>query len=122
MENRPKHVSIPWKNPSDALPLDGNAFPPYLQPVAPASTRLKVHAVPRAAKSALAGVHGDALKIKLAAPPADGAANAELLAFLAKRLGLPKSRVALLSGHTSREKAVLLDGLPPAAVLPLLQP
>jgi len=122
MENRPKHVSNEWKNPQNTLPLNGNVFPPYLQPVAPGSSRLKIHAVPRASKSALAGVHGDALKVKLAAPPADGAANAELLAFLAKRLGLPKSRVTLLSGHASREKTVLLDGLSPADALPFLQP
>ena len=95
-------------------------MPPHLQPC-PDGTRLRVHVVPRASKTVIAGLHGDALKIKLAAPPVDGAANAELIAYLAKLLALPKSRVTLLSGAASREKTVLLPLPPdrlPSALLP----
>jgi uncharacterized protein (TIGR00251 family) len=55
----------------------------------------------------VAGVYGDALKIRLAAPAIDGRANAALLEFVAQRLGLPRSAVELKSGQTSRRKVLL---------------
>lgn len=76
---------------------------------------LTLHVQPGAKKTEVAGLHGDALKIRLAAPPVDGKANDCLVAFLAKRLGLPKSGVALVSGETSRAKRVRLAGVTPAA-------
>ncbi len=60
--------------------------------------RLVVHVVPRARVTAVVGRHGDAIKIRIAAPPANGAANAELTRFLAERLGVPRSAVTLVSG------------------------
>ena len=67
------------------------------------TARLVLHIVPRARATAVAGRHGDALKIRVAAPPADGAANAELIRFLAARLGRPRSAIvitiATLIGH-----------------------
>lgn len=69
---------------------------------------LSCHVRPGAKTSAFAGTYGAALKISLAAPPVDGKANKELCAFLAKRLGLPKSSVSLVSGAASRDKKVLL--------------
>jgi uncharacterized protein len=74
------------------------------------SVILTLHIQPGAKKTELAGLHGEALKIRLAAPPVDGKANAALLAFLAKQAGIPKAAVELLSGDTSRSKRVRLSG------------
>jgi uncharacterized protein (TIGR00251 family) len=71
---------------------------------------LSLHIQPGAKKSEVAGLHGAALKIRLAAPPVDGKANAALLAFVAKQLNLPKSAVSLKSGQTSRQKVVRVEG------------
>ena len=57
-------------------------------------------------------MYGDALKIRLAAPPVDGKANAALIAFVAERLGLPKASVRLISGQTSRRKIVEVAAAP----------
>jgi uncharacterized protein (TIGR00251 family) len=56
----------------------------------------------------IVGLHGDALKIKLTAPPVDNAANAMCVKFLAKALSVPKSSIDIIAGHTSRNKQVLL--------------
>ena len=77
---------------------------------------LNLRIVPRAAKNAIHGELGDALKIRLCAPPVDGAANAALIEFLSDFFSLPRARVQLLSGATSRNKRVLLAGLPAAMV------
>lgn len=67
---------------------------------------LGLHVQPGAKRTEFAGVHGDALKIRLAAPPVDGKANALLLRFLADAFGVPLRRVTLLRGETSRQKLV----------------
>lgn len=67
---------------------------------------LTLHIQPGAKKTEVVGLHGEALKIRLAAPPVDGKANAALLAFIAARLGVAKSQVELVSGETSRAKRV----------------
>ncbi|WP_230970944.1 DUF167 domain-containing protein [Nitrogeniibacter aestuarii] len=72
---------------------------------------LRLHIQPGAKTSGFAGRHGDAMKLRLAAPPVDGKANKALLAYLADFCGLPKSKVELVSGHTSRAKRVRLSGL-----------
>ena len=71
---------------------------------------LSIHAQPGAKRSEVAGRHGDALKIRLAAPATEGRANAVLRAFVAERLGLPRAAVELRSGHTSRQKMLLVSG------------
>ncbi|NJD26084.1 MAG: YggU family protein [Betaproteobacteria bacterium] len=71
---------------------------------------LTLHIQPGAKKTECAGLHGDALKIRLAAPPVDGKANAALVDFIATTLGLPKSAVTLKSGQTSRRKVVEVVG------------
>jgi hypothetical protein len=81
---------------------------------------VEVHVVPRASKTAIAGVHDGRLKVSLAAPPVDGAANAELVAFLAKALGRPKRDVELVSGETSRRKTVAIASVTEAEVRALL--
>jgi hypothetical protein len=75
------------------------------------SARLTIHVVPRAARTNVAGRHGDAIKIRLAAPPVDGAANAELVRFLAERLGVPRGAVTIAGGHTGRRKQIVIAGL-----------
>ena len=63
-----------------------------------------VRVVPRASKNEIVGIHGDALKIRVAAPPVEGRANEDLIAFLAQRLGVRKSQVEIVAGATSRRK------------------
>jgi uncharacterized protein (TIGR00251 family) len=70
-----------------------------------------VRVVPRACKNEIAGVHGDALKVRLAAPPVEGKANEALIAFLAQRLGVRKSQVEIVAGATSRRKMIRVIGL-----------
>ena len=70
-----------------------------------------LHIQPGAKRTECAGMHGEALKIRLAAPPVDGKANDALISFIAKTLGVPKSRVELVSGETSRAKRVRIDGV-----------
>ncbi len=72
---------------------------------------LSLHVAPRAKRTEVAGLHGAALKLRLAAPPVDDKANRELLRFLAGRLGVPNSAVRLVSGQTSREKRVAVTGV-----------
>lgn len=69
-------------------------------------TRLTLHIQPGASKTEVAGIHGDALKIRLAAAPVDGKANAALIGFVAARLGLAKSAIRLKSGQNSRRKVL----------------
>lgn len=71
---------------------------------------LTLHIQPGAKKTEFAGRHGDALKIRLAAPPVDGKANEALLRFIADSLGLAKSAVVLKSGQTSRRKVLEVTG------------
>jgi len=67
---------------------------------------LTLHAQPGARRSEIVGVHGDALKLRLAAPAVEGKANAELVRFLAEAFGVPLRQVSLLRGETSRRKTV----------------
>lgn len=85
---------------------------------------LQVHAQPGAKQSAFAGLHGDALKIRLAAPAQDGRANDELRRFLAKEFALPLSAVVLQSGESARHKRLRVSGVKalPPALQPLLAP
>jgi uncharacterized protein (TIGR00251 family) len=69
---------------------------------------LKVFIQPRSSKNMIAGPHGDALKIKLTAPPVDDAANKLCVKYLSKCLKIPKSSIEIISGHTSRTKRLLL--------------
>ena len=68
----------------------------------------KVSVQPKSARNMVVGLHGDAVKIKLTAPPVDNAANAQCIKFLAKVLGVSKSSLDIIAGHTSRSKQVLL--------------
>lgn len=78
---------------------------------------LEIYAAPRAAKSRVAGLHDGRLKVLVAAPPVEGAANRELVRFLARELGLPRSGVTLAKGASSRKKTVAIEGLDAAETL-----
>ena len=82
------------------------AMTPWLQITGKGDLHLTVHVQPGAKTTACAGVHGDALKIRLHAPPVDGKANQALVAWLAKTLSCPQSTIALIRGQTSRRKTL----------------
>jgi len=67
---------------------------------------LTLHVQPGAKRTEVAGIYGDALRIRLAAPPVDGKANAELLRFLTHAFGVPRRNVTLVRGDASRQKVV----------------
>ena len=75
-----------------------------------------VRVIPRARRNALAGIHAQALKVRLTAPPVDGAANAALIAFLADKLGVRKSALSIRSGEKSRNKRLRVEGVTRAQV------
>ena len=83
----------------------------FLRRINDNTIELRLHIQPRAARSEIVGLHGEALKIRLAAPPVDGKANTMLTAFLAKLLGIHKSAVKLKSGRQSRKKRLLITGI-----------
>ncbi|OLC02630.1 MAG: hypothetical protein AUH78_23665 [Gemmatimonadetes bacterium 13_1_40CM_4_69_8] len=84
--------------------------------------RIVVHVAPRARRTEVAGRHGDAIRVRIAAAPVDGAANAELARFLAERLGVPRGAVAIVSGAGGRRKTVEIAGLETdAAIRTLLE-
>ncbi len=70
-----------------------------------------VHVVPRASRSKLLGVHDGRLKVSLAAPPVDGAANEALISFMAKLVGVPARNVSLVRGESSRQKQLRIQGV-----------
>ena len=76
-----------------------------------ATTRLKVRVSPGARRPGIVGRHGDAWKVRVAEPPEDGRANEAVLKLLAETLDVPRARVTLVSGHSSRDKLVVLDGV-----------
>ena len=75
---------------------------------------LSIRVIPRSPRSRIDGRRGDALLVRLAAPPVDGAANEALIELLSREFQVPKRQVSILSGATSRDKRVELDGLDPA--------
>jgi uncharacterized protein (TIGR00251 family) len=81
---------------------------------------LRVH--PRASRSAVEGLHGDRLRVRLQAPPVDGRANDALVALLAETFGVPRSRIRIERGLSGRDKRVRIvgGGLPPPALAVLL--
>ncbi len=68
----------------------------------------KIRVQPKSSKEMITGLYGDALKIKVKAPPVDNAANKACIKFLAKALSMPKASISIISGHTARTKHVQL--------------
>ena len=75
----------------------------------PALLHLTVHVQPGAKTTSCAGIHGDALKIRLHAPPVDGKANQALIAWLSKTLDCPQSAIELIRGQTNRRKTLCIN-------------
>ncbi len=73
--------------------------------------RLKIHVVTNAKRTELAGVHGDAIKVRCSAPPLDGRANQEVRELLAALLGVPARDVTIARGERSRDKIVEVAGM-----------
>ena len=71
---------------------------------------LRVHVQPRASRSEITGLHGDSVKVRLRAPPVDGAANDELVRFLAELLDIRRDDISLISGATGRSKRLFIRG------------
>jgi uncharacterized protein (TIGR00251 family) len=80
-----------------------------------------VRVIPRSSRDEIVGAQGDALKIKLTAPPVEGAANTALIEFLAKALGVRRGAVSIVRGAGSRNKLVRVQGVTPARVRQLLR-
>lgn len=72
---------------------------------------IHIHVQPRASKNEIVGIHGDSLKIRLTSPPVEGAANSLLVEFMAKKLGIPKSKIEIVSGEKSRHKTLKIEGV-----------
>jgi uncharacterized protein (TIGR00251 family) len=83
---------------------------PPISPTA-AGVRLRLRIQPRASREEIAGVTGGAIRVRLTAPPVDGAANEALVRFLAARLRVPRSAVELVSGRAGRTKLVAITGV-----------
>lgn len=86
----------------------------YLHPAADGSVLLDVHVVPNAPRTAADGVHDGALRVRLKALPIEGRANEALIAWAASTLGVPRSAVELVRGHTARRKHLRIAAGPAA--------
>lgn len=82
---------------------------------------VSVKVVPRASRSEVVGSINGSLKVRISAPPVDGAANAELIRLLARHFGVRKSSVTIISGASSRSKLICVDGIKPSAAEAVLK-
>jgi uncharacterized protein len=89
--------------------LEMNGSDEFVRDVADGCT-VTVRVQPGAKRNAVVGLHGDAVKIALSAPPVDGKANEALIAFVAERMSLPRARVSLVAGAASRSKVLRITG------------
>lgn len=80
-----------------------------------AGVRFAVHVQPRAKKPGIDGTHGDALRVRVQAPPVDGAANEAVIAVIADALGVPRRAVRISAGLSGRQKLVDVDGIDASA-------
>lgn len=84
--------------------------------------RLEVYIQPRASKTELAGMHDGVIKIRIAAPAVDNAANRALVDYVAHHLGIAKGCVRIVSGRTSRRKVLEIEGVTPDTIAIALRP
>ncbi len=82
----------------------------------PGGVAFRVRVQPRASRDEVVGPDGPALKVRVAVPPVEGRANEACLALLAERLGVPVSRLSVVSGHRAREKVIRAEGVDEQAV------
>ena len=86
------------------------------------SIRLDVYIQPRASKTELDGIHGGMIKIRIAAPAVENAANRALIEFIAQQLGIAKRCVRIVSGGTNRKKVLEIDGVDAEVIATALRP
>ena len=86
------------------------------------SITFRVRVIPRARKTEIVGLLGEELKVRLAAPPVEGAANRELVRFLARQLGVRRSQVRITAGESARSKVIAIEGFDATALQRELQP
>jgi uncharacterized protein (TIGR00251 family) len=108
MEGRGERRAARERAARTGTPTKSGAHQPPIRPSA--DPTILIHVQPRARRTAVAGRHGDAVKIRIAAPPLDGAANAELIRFLAERLDLPRAAIEIVGGAAGRHKRVRVTG------------
>jgi len=80
-------------------------------PVSGNEAKITVRVYPGAARNEVVGFRGEVLRVRVAAPPVKGKANQELIAFLSKVLGVSKSSIGIIKGHTTRNKLIAIDGM-----------
>jgi uncharacterized protein (TIGR00251 family) len=85
-------------------------------------TRISLHVYPNAPRNQVVGFEGGVLRVKVAAPPLKGQANRELVAFLSQLLGVSQGSLAILKGHTSRNKLIAVRDLSRDEVIRRLPP
>ena len=108
-KGRPGGESLPPEEAARGAKRAPGDESPWRQQAADGTLTLALHVQPGAKRTEVAGLHGGALKIRLAAPPVDGRANAALLRFLADAFGVPQRAVTLVRGETSRDKVVRIS-------------
>ena len=86
-------------------------IPVYLKPDGSEGSALRIRVSPGAKRNSVDGVHGESLRIRIAAPPVDGKANKALISFLSDLLSTPKRNLAIKSGEKGREKVVTIASL-----------
>lgn len=86
------------------------------------ATLVTLYVQPRASRTEVSGLHDSALRLRVTAPPVDGEANAEIVVFLAKQLGIAKSAIQIISGDAARRKRVRIEGMTPENVERILIP
>lgn len=91
-------------------------------PVSESEARITVRVYPNAARNEVVGLINEVLQVKVSAPPVKGKANIELIAFLSGAIGVSKSRVGIIKGHTARNKVIAIKGLNREDVLRRLLP
>lgn len=102
--------------------MGSSAEVPSWAQVRPAGVAITVVVSPGARATEVVGTYGDALKVRVAAPPTEGKANAQLIRFIARTMGIPASDVRLLFGHSARRKGLLIVGCGVSDIVESLQP
>jgi uncharacterized protein (TIGR00251 family) len=100
---------------------EASNLPAYIRPSSD-GVILSVKVQPRASSNSIEAPLGNELRIKVAAPPVDSAANDALIRFLSEQLDVPRNRIELLRGHTSRHKQVKIYGVPAKVLVKKLVP
>jgi len=86
-------------------------LPPNSDKMKGAAITLKIRLYPRASRDEIVGLHGDALKVRITAPPIEGRANLALQRFIAEKLNLSSSQIEIIAGQRSREKILKISGV-----------